>query len=80
MKEDVTNKIDDIEDAIRNTTAGQFRELSKAIQKLGVAMNAVPPYSRIKTNQISIFRIVKVAVVVMAIVSALVYFIYSMIK
>ena len=95
MKEDITNKVDDIEEVLRNTTAGQFRELGKAIQqigtvtteditkavqKLGVAMNAVPPYTRIETNRISIFHIVKVAVVVMAIASVLVYFICSIIK
>lgn len=51
----------ELEDALRNTTAGEFRELGKAmqqigeisleefsaaVQKIGRLMNAVPPYEK----------------------------------
>lgn len=70
------------EESLKNTTAGQFRELSRRISEMGVsctdAMNAaaklgkmlnmVPPYAE-PARPISIFRIIRIACEIMAVSS-----------
>lgn len=69
------------EESLKNTTAGQFRELSRRIREMGVsctdAMNAaklgkmlnmVPPYAE-PARQISIFRIIRISCEIMAVAS-----------
>lgn len=73
-------------EALSNTTVGQFKELSKAVNQLGVAstedlykavqelgkaMNSVPPYTSEKRTDVSIFGIIKKAVALMALFSVL---------
>lgn len=71
------------EDALRNTTAGKFRELGEAInqcgcsteeackaaQKLGEAFKSVPPYHYDRWKRVYILGIIKTAVIVMALLS-----------
>ena len=70
------------EEALRNTTAGKFRELGEAInqcgcsteeackaaQKLGEAFNSVP-YHYERRKSVCILGIIKTAVIVMALLS-----------
>lgn len=71
------------EDALRNTTAGKFRQLGEAInqcgcsteeackaaQKLGEALKSVPPYKYERSKSVCILGIIKTAVIVMALLS-----------
>lgn len=71
------------EEALRNTTAGKFRELGEAInqcgcsteevcktvQKIGEALNSVPPYHYERRKSVCILGIIKTAVIVMALLS-----------
>lgn len=71
------------EEALRNTTAGKFRQLGEAIkqcgcsteeackaaQKLGEALNAVPPYHYERRKSVCILGIIKTAVIIMALLS-----------
>ena len=82
----------ELEEALKNTTARQFRELSRRISEMGTsctdAMNAaakfgkmlneVPPYPE-PTRQVSIFRIIRIACEIMAIASMIVMLIKWMI-
>lgn len=70
------------EEALKNTTAGHFRELSRHISEMGASctdamnaaakfgkmLNAVPPYAE-PTRPISIFRIIWIACEIMAVAS-----------
>lgn len=87
-------KIDkELEDALRNTTAGKFNELGKAmqqigeisleefsaaVQKIGRRMNAVPPYEKnwkdVGRSRISVFHIMKIAIVVTTAISIFIFF------
>ena len=68
------------EEALKNTTAGQFRELSRSISEMGASctdamnaaakfgkmLNAVPPYAE-PARPTSIFRIIWIACGIMAV-------------
>lgn len=71
------------EEALRNTTAGKFRQLElaikqcgcsteeacKAAQKLGEALNSVPPYNYERRKSVCILGIIKTAIIVMTLLS-----------
>lgn len=75
--------LDNEEEALRNTTAGKFRELGEAIkqcgcsteeackaaQKLGEVFNSVPPFRYERRKSVCILGIIKIAVIVMALLS-----------
>lgn len=81
-KDNFSELTPEVEETLKNTTAGQFRELSRRISEMGTSctdamnaaakfgkmLNAVPPYAE-PARQISILRIIRIACEIMAVAS-----------
>lgn len=59
--------------AIRQLGTVSAEDLTKAVQRFGEALNAVPPYTRPEPERINIFRIVKIAVEILTLISVLLF-------
>lgn len=82
-------KLDKMEEALRNTTAGKFAELGKAIQQCGVslddackaaqelgkALNSVPPYSYQRRISVWVRGIIKTAIKIALVAMCLMFLI-----